>query len=103
MLSVKDNFKNEYGNDLSCTLKCGQYEDQRHLLDCDVIIRKCDALYNDTSVNYEDIFGTGTKQLEAVQLFTKVLETRKLIEEEIATREPGPVHNPSAVDKFCLV
>ena len=99
MVRVKDNFKNEFGNNnLSCSLQCGQYEDQQHLLNCDILIQNCEALYNDTSVKYEDLFGTEKNQLEAVRLYAKILKTRNLLLDEIATSDPGPVHQPSAVD-----
>ena len=104
MLSVKDNFKNNYAmNDLSCSLQCGQYEDQQHLLECEILIQKCEALYNDTSVKYEDIFSTETKQLDAARLYAKLMKTRNVIIEEIATRDPGPVHQLSAVGESCIV
>ena len=79
MLSVKDNFKNDYANnDLLCSLQCGEYEDQQHLLDCDILIQNCEALYNDMTVKYDDIFSKETKQLEAVRLYAKVLKTRNV-------------------------
>ena len=71
MINVKDNFKNMYeSNDLLCVLKCGKYEDQQHLLECDVLIDKCTALYEDATVNYEDLFSTENKQqlIRSIQL-----------------------------------
>ena len=101
MLNVKDNSKNYYGNDLTCSLQCGQqYEDQEHLLECEVLMKNCEALYNDTSVNYEDIFTTVTKELDAVRLYPKITKIRNDMMDEITTRDPGPVHQLSAVDEF---
>ena len=73
--------------DLFCSLKCGKYEDQNHLLECEILIDKCTALYEDSTVHYEDLFSTENKQLEAVKLFDKVLKTREKLLEEIASRD----------------
>ena len=88
MINVKDNFKNMYqGEDLLCDLKCGKYEDQQHLLECEVLLGKCTALYEDDTVKYEDLFKTENKQLDEVKLFNKVLKTRDSLLEEISTRD----------------
>ena len=85
MLEVKDNFKNKYKNDLYCDL-CGKYEDQQHLLTCQILIDNCKALYDDSTVQYEDIFCTEVKQLPAVKLFVIVLEVRQKLLEGFVTR-----------------
>ena len=88
MINVKDNFKNMYQNeDLLCSLKCGEYEDQNHLLECKILIDNCTALFEDATVQYEDLFLSENKQLEAVKLFVKVLKTRDRLLEEIAARD----------------
>ena len=86
MIYVKDNFKNKYQNNMNCDL-CGEYENQQHLLECHVLIMKCQDLYNDTGIQYEDIFANVSKQLPAVQLFQKVLDTREKLLKEKATRD----------------
>ena len=71
---------------MNCDL-CGEYESQQHLLECDVLIMECPDLFNDTIIQYEDIFGNENKQLSAVKLFKKVLETREKLLNEKATRD----------------
>ena len=44
-----------------------------------------------------------TKQLEATKLYTKILKTRNVLLDEMVTSDPGPVHQPSAVDESCVV
>ena len=85
MIDVKNNSKNNYQNIMSCDL-CGEFEDQKHLLNCKVLIENCEALFNDSIVEYEDIFGTEIKQLTAVRLYMKVLETREKLLKELLTR-----------------
>ena len=88
MCDVKANFKNNYSDELSCRMCHSEVETQQHLLDCEVMINNCKDLYNDTVVEYNDLFGETSRQLRAVRLFSKVLKTRKQMidsEEENAT------------------
>ena len=58
---------------------------QRHLLECEAIIQNCYELYNDTEVRYEDIFSEHLeKQLQAVKLFTAVLETKEMLDDDMS-------------------
>ena len=85
MVDVKINFKNKYSTaNLRCRLCHGEDESQEHLLDCNVLILNCLELYNDSDVQYEDIFSENVaKMLSAVRLFSKVLKTRDtLLENE---------------------
>ena len=92
MIDVTDNFKNKYINtDLLCALKCGEYEDQQHLLDCQVLIDNCEALYDDSIVQYKDLFSSEAKQLDATKLYCKVLETREKLINDITTRDKNLV------------
>ena len=78
IIDVKDNFKNMYpDSDLLCSLNCGEYENQQHLLDCPVLIDKCEALYEDSTVQYSDLFRSEPKQLDVVRLYSKVLNVRE--------------------------
>ena len=86
MVDVKDNFKNKYQNNMNCEL-CGMYENQEHLLDCDILILNCKELYNDSVVECNDIFGNERKQLPAVRLFQKVLDIKEKILNEKTTRD----------------
>ena len=87
MINLKANFRNFYNDqDLSCDLcQKGIEENQAHLLECDTLIKNCKELYDDQSVEYEDIFEEQEKQLKATRLFQVVLETReRLLEEKIS-------------------
>ena len=75
----------KYKNELFCDL-CGEYEDQQHLLLCKVLINNCEALYNDSTIQYTDLFGAENKQLPVVKLFGKVLEARQALLDELSTR-----------------
>ena len=86
MIDVKTNFKNKYQNSFFCDL-CGEHEDQVHLLECQVLIDNCEALYEDSIVEYDDIFCSEEKQLSAVKLFKQVLETRQKLLDDYATRD----------------
>lgn len=46
------------------------------MLNCEVLLNQCEALYNDESVEYDDIFADKESQLKAVKLLEKVLEVR---------------------------
>ena len=76
MVQVKRNFKSSFVS-LECDLCQIDEEDQYHMLSCEVLLKECKELYNDESVEYEDIFSTTEKQLQAVKLFEKVLQTRE--------------------------
>ena len=77
MVQVKANFKTGLDS-LICDL-CKveeEEENQSHLLNCEVLLNQCESLYNDESVEYDDIFADKESQLKAVKLFEKVLEVR---------------------------
>ena len=85
MLNVKANFRNQFKDmDISCNFcKSGQEESQFHLLECQTMIDNCPELFNDVSVEYEDMFRKSDKQLKLVKLFQKIMDTReKLMTEE---------------------
>ena len=69
--------------DLSCDL-CGKDipQSDSHLLDCARIILECEELSKNTNVEYEDIFGDENQQVQAIRLFSKVFETKAIIEEK---------------------
>ena len=86
----KANFRNMYGNVVSCPLVCweeGEAEEedtQKHLLTC----RKLKAEISSTEVVsskivYEDIFADTKKQKVIVDIFSKLIEARlKILREE---------------------
>ena len=82
MVQVKRNFKSAFQS-LVCDLCEIEEDDQHHLLSCQVLLKQCSELYNDISVEYNDLFSTSEKQLQAVKLFKKVLQIReKLLQEK---------------------
>ena len=81
--NIKTNYRNMFG-DMGCRL-CGDSEveeSQSHQLDCITLINSCPDLYNDSIVNYDDIYSDIDKQLRATKLFEKVLKVRDKIVEE---------------------
>ena len=89
MLNVRANFKNYYNEkDISCNLCLEDIEEnQAHLLECKTLIENCQALHDDYSVEYEDLFEGKEKQLKATRLFQVVLETRERLLEEKESQE----------------
>ena len=76
MVQVKANFKNGLDN-IICDLCNIEEDDQCHLLSCEKLMYECEDLYNDDTVEYEDIFSNTENQLKAVKLFQKVLKVRE--------------------------
>ena len=90
MMNVKANFRNQYNNDDIICKFCdeGVEESQYHQLECQTIINNCPELFNDISVEYEDIFKGPEKQLKIVKLFHAIVNTRdKLISENENDRQ----------------
>ena len=54
-----------------------------HLTQCEKIIEECPSLYNNITIEYEDIYGSPDQQIEITKLYRKILETRKQILDEI--------------------
>ena len=46
-------------------------------MSCEKLMYECEDLYNDDTVEYEDIFSNTENQLKAVKLFQKVLKVRE--------------------------
>ena len=79
MDDAKLNFKSMY-NDLTCDLcDAGLPQTTSHLLDCQTIIDNCPALYNDTQVEYSQIFSGTDEQLAVTKLFDKVFKVKHQI------------------------
>ena len=72
--NCKANYKNQYGDNISCIL-CGSEDNQLHLLLCS----RTTAGVNTDSVAYEDIFGTLEKQVRVTKVMKKVTRNRKII------------------------
>ena len=74
MVDVKKTFKSQY-LDTKCNF-CEEEETQVHLLECNTIIQNCKELYEDMTIEYEDLFKTLDKQLKLALLFKQALKTR---------------------------
>ena len=66
MSNVKVNFKNGY-TDLTCKLGCKEEESQQHLFQCEFLLRSCEELANNITVEYEDIYGNMKQQRDVTQ------------------------------------
>ena len=78
MYSVRENFKNQYESKL-CQLCKTEKDDQPHLFMCQKLILNCKFLAENTKVEYEDIFGSKSQQVNAAKLLEKILETREML------------------------
>ena len=70
--------------DMGCRV-CGESEveeSQSHQLECITLINRCPELYNDSIINYDDIYSNISKQVRVTKLFDKVLRVRDKIFEE---------------------
>ena len=84
MANVKANFKNSF-IDLKCKLGCINSEDnQKHIIECDIILNESQKLAHNTKIEYEDIFQEDSKlQNEAAKL---IYHAWKIRENLIETR-----------------
>jgi hypothetical protein len=78
MYQVRCNFKNQYGNNLTCQLCKQNLDQQSHLLEC-VVMKSLIPELKNTSIKYEDIFGDVNKMSNAAELFLKITEQREEI------------------------
>ena len=84
MVMVKCNYRNKYGDNLSCSLcQTLSQESQEHLLVCPGILEEEERC---KEVQYLDIFGTLDEQVRAAHYWTKIMQIRtiKLKENEIS-------------------
>ena len=77
-IDLKMNFKSKYPNSTECSLNgCTEDENQEHIFkNCQPILQNLDEKYQNLNIKYEDIFGNTKKQLQAVELFKKLMEIR---------------------------
>ena len=83
MYSVKNNFKIQYNNNLTCDLCKSQKCDQPHLLQCSVLKKSTPELNFNTTVKYNDIFGDIDKIVPAIKLLSKIVKKREELLEAI--------------------
>ena len=82
-LNIKSNFKkgNEQDNilNLQCSIKnCFEIEDQEHILYCKPVINSINKQQREQieKIDYEYIFSSTKKQLEAIKVFILLLDKR---------------------------
>ena len=81
--SVKENFHQQFGNNLLCDL-CGKYVDtQEHLLQCHVLRKH--IKWNHEDIKSEHIHGSLQEQIEVTKLIFRLLEVRDRLLEEVAS------------------
>ena len=76
MTKVRKNYKNMYEDHL-CQLCKAEEDDQSHLFRCEYLLNNCKELAENISVEYEDIFSTTKKQVEAAKLLIKIWDIRE--------------------------
>ena len=77
---VKTNFSSWYKSDLSCPFKCVNSQDtQEHILLCKPLLDDLPQEKRDAALllNYNDIYGNTNQQIDAVKVFSGLLETRE--------------------------
>ena len=76
MVMVKCNYRNKYGDNLSCSLcQTLSQESQEHLLVCPGILEEEERC---KEVQYLDIFGTLDEQVRAAHYWTKIMQIRTI-------------------------
>ena len=79
MFNCKDNFKNQYQEDIWCQL-CKFFVDcQSHLMQCPILKECVPELKKNSLVKYEDIFRDTDSQVKAIKLLVKIIEVRELL------------------------
>ena len=83
MTNLKWNFKGKYKNDMNCSLcKLNFVESETHLLQCDQLTCEPGLVEEMKKIQYDDIFGTLSEQIQAVKIWKKIFKMRaKKLEE----------------------
>ena len=74
MTNCKSNFKNQFGNDLTCRI-CkihGSIENEDHILICPELTD------GQSEVQFTDVFGDVNSQFNAVQVYKKIIRRRSV-------------------------
>ena len=79
-IDLKMNFKTKYFNNTKWSLNgCIQDESQEHIFqNGEQLLRNLDNNYKNLNIKYKDIFRNTKKQLQAVQLFGKLMDDKKM-------------------------
>ena len=87
-LNLKTNFSQMYSDNLCRICKLFP-ESQSHLLQCPDIIPKLKLLSNYKEIDENYIYGDVSKQLKIVKIYTKVLEIREELLEDLEVLQSG--------------
>ena len=79
MYSVKTNFKNKYGQDLSCSLCKVEIDSQEHLLTCKVIEHLAPEIELRKQIHYGHLFGSSSEVVQVSKLLSKLCKERENI------------------------
>ena len=77
MIKVKMNFPKQHKDNNLCSLGCKVEEDQRHLLECEIILDKMEDKFSLAELEYSDLFGTLTEQVQIAKAFSNILKIRE--------------------------
>ena len=100
-INVKNNFSSKYRNDMSCPLCSHMRDDQRHILECDVLKNKLESReVANSKVVYEDIFGDHLKQKEATHLFAKLIKIRDSLVDKDLRWKPAPSTSSEMLEEY---
>ena len=94
---IKDNFHNQYKEDLSCPLQCLNSSDtQEHVLFCQGLIPHLteDQKLKLATVRYQDIFGTLDQQINIVGIYLTLLRIRERLLDTQGPAYPGNSAGP---------
>ena len=78
MFECKNNFKNQYRENLFCNLCKVSVDSQRHLLEC-FVLRNCVPELRKNKIKYEFIFEDIEHQVEAIRLLYKIVNIREVL------------------------
>ena len=88
----KNLLKKTHKNNTSCSLKCSQDEDQRHVfMQCQPIFK---ILEQSRIICYEDIFQPLRKQIVAIKCFIQIDQTRNHIKKKHLLPGGGNCQDP---------
>ena len=78
MFPVINNFRdNNTGENLDCRLCRNALEDQKHLMQCQVLKSAIPELNSNSIIKYEHIFGTQDEKVNAAKLLLKIVRERE--------------------------
>ena len=78
MFPVINNFRENHSEEnIDCRLCKSALEDQKHMLECEVLKSAVPELKNNKNIKYEHIFGKTNEQVNAVKLIGKVAKERE--------------------------